>query len=174
MCKILPEICVSFWISVRESGLVKGWKLKSHQHADHQWLKTNSINNFFLHQLCSAAIIAPTFFWDAIASSSTYPCQSMSESFIVSDLEIATASLSFASLFVRCCFLHEFGHQLAPLTLVTNLVPSWCDLHFHISLDCPIGILISHTSEVLTSSFSEWVECVTSGPIDHRNKNNDK
>ena len=44
-------------------------------------------------------------FLDAIASPSTYLCQSVSEwiseSLVVSDLEIAIASLSFASLFLR-------------------------------------------------------------------------
>ena len=38
-------------------------------------------------------------FLDAIASPSTYPCQWVSGSLIVSDLEIAITSLSFASLF---------------------------------------------------------------------------
>ena len=43
-------------------------------------------------------------FLDAVASPSTYPLSvsgSMSESVIVSDLEIAIASLSFVSLFVQ-------------------------------------------------------------------------
>ena len=46
---------------------------------------------------------------DVIASSSTYPCQSVGqsvrESFIVSDLEIAIASPSFASLFLVVVFM---------------------------------------------------------------------
>ena len=40
------------------------------------------------------------WFLDAIASPSTYHCQSVGESLIVSDLEIVIASLSFASLLV--------------------------------------------------------------------------
>ena len=51
----------------------------------------------------------PVTFLDAIASPSTYPCQwvsgSVSGSLIVSDLEIAIASPSFASLFE----IHEDG-----------------------------------------------------------------
>ena len=38
-------------------------------------------------------------FLDAVASLNTYPCQSVGQSFIVPDLEIAIASPNFASLF---------------------------------------------------------------------------
>ena len=44
------------------------------------------------------------FFLDAIASPSSYPCQSVSQSLIVSDLEIAIVSPSFASLFCMIWF----------------------------------------------------------------------
>ena len=48
----------------------------------------------------SGPILGIITFLDAIASPSTYPCQSVSEWFIVSDLEIAIAYPSFASLFL--------------------------------------------------------------------------
>ena len=43
--------------------------------------------------------VYPSSFLDAIASPRSYPCQSLSEWVIVSDLEIAIASPGFASLF---------------------------------------------------------------------------
>ena len=51
-------------------------------------------------------------FLDAIVSPSSYPCQSVGQWLIVSDLEIAIASPSFASLFCEMwVYLSAGGHE---------------------------------------------------------------
>ena len=61
----------------------------------------------------SMSVISTPSFLDAMASSSTYPCQSMSGSVIDSfRLEIAIASPSFASLF------NSYIHALICLSLI--------------------------------------------------------
>ena len=53
-----------------------------------------------LHRLLLSCVTTLISYDFGFASPSTYPCQSVGESFIVSDLEIAIASPSFASLFL--------------------------------------------------------------------------
>ena len=70
-----------------------------------RWATANThrtVQLIFFYLKCWCHFGCQMTFLDEIASPSSYPCQSVgqsvSESFIVSDLEIAIASLSFASL----------------------------------------------------------------------------
>ena len=66
------------------------------------WVADNFLITQALATLCSlVSVISKSWFLDAIASPSTYPCQWVSQSVIHSfRLEIAIASPSFASLFI--------------------------------------------------------------------------
>ena len=99
------------------------------------------------------------FFKDAIASPSSYPCQWMSEWLIVSDLEIAIASLSFASLLLTYFSLSHWqwiSHhaKCLPNQSPFNLFHRSHSANHHFQCSQLFSLYFSLTSGVLQTSNS--------------------
>ena len=105
--------------------------------------------------ICVLSQIDFTHFLDAIVSPSTYPCQlvgqSVSESFIVSDLEIAIASSRFASL------LGAMGHQNHCWPLPSKIwKPSKNHWHQWLGFQKNIQWWWSHGNKTIENHWCQW------------------